>query len=117
MRNAKEELMEKLNTLKNIYGADIICANITHATVESYFTQDDQEDVETPAIRLKQGHTEAEFNEFLSKLDFEYDAGYGAQYVFGYVWLTNGVWMERGEYDGSEWWEWHKYPKIPDELL
>lgn len=117
MRNAKEELMEKLNTLKNIYGADIICANITHATVESYFTQDDQEDVETPAIKLKQGHTEAEFDEFLSKLDFEYDAGYGAQYVFGYVWLTNGVWMERGEYDGSEWWEWHKYPKIPDELL
>jgi len=25
--------------------------------------------------------------------------------------------MDRGEYDGSEWWEWHKYPQIPDELL
>ena len=117
MRNAKEEMIERLNSLKNIYGADIICANITHTTYESYFTQDDQEDVETPAITLKKGHTEAEFDEFLSKLDFEYDAGYGTQYVFGYVWLTNGVWMERGEYDGSEWWEWHKYPQIPDELL
>lgn len=116
MSNAKQELLGKLDTLKRLYGADIICANITYTTPESYFT-DGEEDVETPAIRLKQGHTEAEFNEFLSKLDFEYDAGYGAQYVFGYVWLTNGVWMERGEYDGSEWWEWHKYPKIPDELL
>jgi len=50
-------------------------------------------------------------------VDFGYDEGYGAQYVFGYIWLTNGVWMDRGEYDGSEWWEWHKYPQIPDELL
>jgi hypothetical protein len=116
MRNAKEEMIERLNSLKNIYGADIICANITHTTYESYFT-DDEDDVETPAITLKKGYTEAEYDAFLSKLDFEYDAGYGAQYVFGYVWLTNGVWMDRGEYDGSEWWEWHKYPQIPDELL
>ena len=116
MRNAKEEMIERLNSLKNIYGADIICANITHTTYESYFT-DNEEDVETPAITLKKGYTEAEYDAFLSKLDFEYHDGYGAQYVFGYVWLTNGVWMDRGEYDGSEWWEWHKYPQIPDELL
>jgi len=116
MPNAKQELLEKLDAIKRLYNADIICASIVHATMESYFSND-EEDVETPAIRLKKGHTEAEYNEFLSKLDFDYDSGYGAQYVFGYVWLTEGVWMTRGEYDGSEWWEWHKYPQISEELL
>jgi hypothetical protein len=116
MSNAKQELLGKLDTLKRLYGANIICANITYTTPASYFT-DDEDDVETPAITLKKGHTEAEYDAFLSKLDFGYNEGYGAQYVFGYIWLTNGVWMDRGEYDGSEWWEWHKYPQIPDELL
>jgi hypothetical protein len=46
--NAKQELLGKLDTLKRLYGADIICANITYTTPESYFT-DDEDDVETPA--------------------------------------------------------------------
>jgi len=33
------------------------------------------------------------------------------------VWLTNGVWLDRGEYDGAEWWEHHVYPQIPYNLL
>jgi hypothetical protein len=27
------------------------------------------------------------------------------------------VWAERGEYDGSEWWEIREYPEIPNDLL
>jgi len=46
-------------------------------------------------------------------LDFEYDSGYGLQHLFGHIWYEDGSWSERGEYDGSEWWE-HKYcPPIP----
>ena len=45
--------------------------------------------------------------ELLSRLDFEYDDGYGAQELFGCIWYIDGTWSERGEYDGSEWWE-HK---------
>ena len=37
-------------------------------------------------------------------LNFEYDDGYGAQELFGYVWFTDGSWSERDEYDGSERW-------------
>lgn len=43
----------------------------------------------------------------LPMLDFEYDAGYGGQLLYGYIWYKDGTWSERGEYDGSEWWE-HK---------
>lgn len=41
-----------------------------------------------------------------------YDAGYGAQEInetltiYGESW-----WITRGEYDGSEWFEWHEYPQ------
>ena len=43
--------------------------------------------------------------EVLPLLDFDYDDGYGTQELFGYIWYTDGTWSERGEYDGSEWWE------------
>ena len=33
------------------------------------------------------------------------------------IWLMEeGTWIERGEYDGSEWWEYRECPSIPDEL-
>ena len=50
--------------------------------------------------------------EVLPLIDFDYDNGYGSQKLFGYIWYTDGTWSERGEYDGSEWWE---YKKMPDQ--
>lgn len=38
-------------------------------------------------------------------LDFDYDSGYGGQELFGHIWYADGTWSNRGEYDGSEWWE------------
>lgn len=52
-------------------------------------------------------------DEVLPGLDFDYDSGYGGQELFGHVWYTDGTWSERGEYDGSEWWEYKKCPEIP----
>jgi len=46
-----------------------------------------------------------------------YDSGYGGQELFGTIWMKNGDWLERGEYDGSEWWEYKTCPEIPAELL
>lgn len=44
----------------------------------------------------------------LDELDFDYDAGYGVQDLYGTVYCKdsndNPVWLTRGEYDGSEWW-------------
>lgn len=57
-----------------------------------------------------------EFNDFLDKLNFEYNDGYGGQYIYGYIWYNNGCWSERAEYDGSEWWEYKKCPSFQDYL-
>ena len=95
MRNARKEL------LKNLKGIEPVCAQINSSV----------------KICLKKGHTHAEWLTFLKLLDFEYNSGYGSQNLFGIVWLDNGAWLERGEYDGSEWWEYKEYPTIPAELL
>jgi hypothetical protein len=46
----------------------------------------------------------------LMVLDFEYDNGFGGQELFGYVIFKDNTWLERGEYDGSEWWKYQKFP-------
>ena len=48
------------------------------------------------------------FLETLSSID--YDNGYGGQELFGTIVFKDGTWLERGEYDGSEWWEHRKLP-------
>ncbi len=45
-----------------------------------------------------------------------YYDGFGGQELFGTVWMDNGEWITRGEYDGSEWWDYHRVPEIPNEI-
>jgi hypothetical protein len=66
----------------------------------------------TIAINLLQGFDMQIFNQFLDKLNFDYNNGYGSQQLYGVIWYEDGSWSERGEYDGSEWWEHRKCPKI-----
>lgn len=96
MVNAKEEFIEDTKELK------VICASLKF---------DEGED-----INLKVGYNENDYNIFLSKLDKRYDSGYGGQELYGIVWCENGIWLSRGEYDGSEWWEENQYPEIYDML-
>ena len=56
-----------------------------------------------------------DIEDFLNNLDFKYDSGFGGQLLYGNVWFTDGTWLERGEYDGSEWWEYKTTPAIPEE--
>lgn len=112
MANAKEELLYQLKSLEKIRGSliPIKCATITKG--REYW-----EEVEKNVVNLKEGYTPEEYEEFLSKLDYEYDDGYGGQELYGTVWLMEeGSWYERGEYDGSEWWEYKRCPSIPNEL-
>jgi hypothetical protein len=50
-----------------------------------------------------------QFAEFAK--DFDYDAGYGGTYVANLFVVGDDWWLERGEYDGSEWWEFKTLPK------
>lgn len=66
---------------------------------------------------LKASILDADFNQLedkLTLLDFNYDNGYGSQQLFGCVVFTDGSWLERHTYDGSEWWEYKKEPNLDD---
>lgn len=51
-----------------------------------------------------------------SIIDFNYDSGYGGQELYGCIVFEDGSWLERGEYDGSEWWGYKSTPTY-DEVL
>lgn len=65
---------------------------------------------------LKENWNNDEWLSFVQDLNFNYDDGFGSQSLFGIVWFKDGSWLERHEYDGSEWWEYKKTPAIPTVL-
>jgi hypothetical protein len=99
--NAKEEF------IKHIGGRKVLCAKIQKG--------DDYDD-HPSVFNLTTGWDSEDWSKFLSGIDFDYDSGYGGQNLFGTIWYSDGTWSERGEYDGSEWWEHRERPQIPVEL-
>ena len=73
-------------------------------------------DINGRDLTLKVGHTQKDYDAFIKSLDINYNAGFGGQELYGNIWFTDGSWAERGEYDGSEWWEIPSEPKIPYNL-
>jgi hypothetical protein len=58
------------------------------------------------------------WEDFSRFADFEYDSGFGgAEVNTGLVIVGDDWWLERGEYDGSEWWEFKTLPRPPAERL
>ena len=56
------------------------------------------------------------FEEFKKVADFMYDDGYGGNEIHreSVVVFNDHTWLSRGEYDGSEWWEYNKEPTRGD---
>lgn len=73
-------------------------------------------DEEKPFAYLKVDYSEQDFDKFMEKMNFNYDSGYGGQELYGTIWYEDGTWSDRGEYDGSEWWEHNSVPDIPEDL-
>jgi len=66
-------------------------------------------------VILRSDRTANEIQSFINDLlSIEYDDGYGRQNLYGTVAYKDGSWMDRCEYDGSEWWGYHRFPKEPD---
>lgn len=101
MTNAKEEFIGHTSEVKSKVKAVEIYTYDLETTIKDF---------------LKVGYTEEDFNSFLKRLDFKYDSGYGGQELYGMIWYEDGTWSERGEYDGSEWWDYRAVPSIPEEL-
>lgn len=106
-RNAKEELQTVLGRPGM---AKVLAARVTFN--EDYQYEPDSVPASEIAT-LVMGFTKAEEDLFWAQIDRTYDGGYGGQELFGTVWLQDGSWLIRGEYDGSEWWAHMKRPAIP----
>lgn len=102
--NAKQEFLNHVGD-----PASVKCVNISIG--DPYF---EDESVEH---NLRVDHTPEDMFRFIEGLNFEYHNGYGSQNLFGCIWYHDGTWSTRGEYDGSEWWERHCLPDIPDYLI
>lgn len=68
--------------------------------------------VNETTYRLPLLYTQKEYDIFLERINRTYNSGYGGQELFGIIFCENGVWFERHEYDGSEWWVRHQYPDL-----
>ena len=111
--NAKEEFIE------HIENRVVKCATLSKGDYWNYA------DEVIPSYDLKVGHTEKDYKEFLKKIDYEYDDGFGGQNIKGaiiwyikgaIIWYEDGTWSERDEYDGAEWWNYVSTPIIPESL-
>lgn len=104
MANARKEFETKTE------GHTVLCAWI----------QIDSNDVDVDAI-LRKRYSKSEYDEFLKEIDVEYDPEWGLQELDGEIWLDDGQWFNRYEYDGREHWTRHilpmsrNRPKIPEE--
>jgi hypothetical protein len=110
MRNSKDEL---LNVLLN--KPPVKCIKITQE--EGCYDEDGF--ARMKKYILKVGYTPKDLELFLESINFNYDDGYGGsgQNLFGVVWFDDGTWLSRGEYDGSEWWEYNIVPQIPEDII
>lgn len=53
-------------------------------------------------------------DKFKEYLNYKYDGGYGGTEVDEYLYIVgDNWWLERHEYDGSEWWEYKTMPTRP----
>lgn len=53
---------------------------------------------------------ELTIEEFKEIANIEYDNGYGFAHFQDYMIIGDDWWLERGEYDGSEWWSFRVSP-------
>lgn len=57
-------------------------------------------------------------DDFIRLADTLYDDGFGSPKVAqDLVVIGNGFWLERHEYDGSEWWEYKECPAILENIM
>lgn len=96
-KNAKEEFLEITKDFK-IIGVDISFG-------DSWSDKEER-------FKLKPLYTKEEYEQLLIFLDRQYDSGYGGQELFGVIYCEDGIWMQRSEYDGLEWWSIFRYPNL-----
>ena len=59
-----------------------------------------------------------DWHDFILLANFEYNSGYGgAEIPSDLIVVGKDFYMTRGEYDGSEWWDYHTQPVKPENSI
>lgn len=56
------------------------------------------------------------YQDFMNRLNFDYDSENGTQQLYGVVWFSDGSWAERETEGDEEFWVHRKAPTIPARL-
>ena len=116
MANFKEETINAIKSLaKNTHNEhleiDELCVYLCGGSGRGYYDQIGGEidwDKMAEGLNLKDEETSEEEI-------WEYDDGYGLQVFDGWITFKNSnYWIERKEYDGSEWWEYISKPSLEE---
>ena len=99
--------LEEINSILERDKVFLIAAEVCFGDNPEYADHEGQKFV------LHVGHSTGEKTDFDEFMDRCYDNGYGGQELFGTVWFSDHRWADRGEYDGSEWWNIHAFPDPP----
>jgi len=104
MTNALQELLEKIDK-HNLSIKDILWIKIA--------LYDDMEHI-TSSLAINNNNKEISTKLTNTLSSFNYDSGYAAIGIQedSIIMFKDNTWLERNEYDGSEWWEFKSIPKF-----
>lgn len=100
-----EELKEDIHRI----GKDLSAVQMAQIYTDKRVDPPGPEKV-TVLVNMDNGDTELLEAQLTHHLGFWYDSSYGGQELFGWVLFKDGTWLERDEYDGSEWWDYKTPP-------
>jgi len=86
---------------------------MTNLLTETLVTLEDGGFTESDVDFVTDGSASCSWDEFAKQAaGYNYDSGYGSQEVNESlaVVMKDGTWFSRGEYDGSEWWQYNTVP-------
>jgi hypothetical protein len=67
-------------------------------------------------VGSENGQYAISWDEFKEISNVQYDAGFGGQEIISdLVVVGKDFWLSRGEYDGSEWWDYNTMPMLSNE--
>ena len=89
--NAKEEFLETTRYFK------VVAAIIQFGDSYSYSSNPPND-----IFKLNPLYTKDDYENFLKFLDRDYNSSYGGQELFGTIYCEDGLWFDRGEYDGFQ---------------
>ena len=86
--------------------------NLLKEAIETLIENDEYE-VDVLWVGIEGENRYMTWEEFKKIANFEYDDGFGWKEIKNLIIVGSNFWLERAEYDGSEWWAYKKRPKKP----